>query len=145
MANVITIIAAIVLVLHGLIHLMGTTVYMKLGSIEGLAYKTTLLGERWDVGERGIWVYGVLWVVPAAGFVLAAVAMLAGWEWWRTWLLAVTLLSLVLTLLDFSRGLRRYRRQSCHPGPARPGTAHDRLVWRVNGLFTTEPLYAHVP
>ena len=35
------------LVVHGLIHLMGTVNYMKLGTVQGLTYKITLLG--WDI------------------------------------------------------------------------------------------------
>jgi hypothetical protein len=46
--------AAAVLVLHGLIHLMGTAVYMRLADVQGLSYKTTLLGGRLDLGENGM-------------------------------------------------------------------------------------------
>ncbi len=60
MPKTIIIIASIILVLHGLIHLMGTAVYMKLTRIQGLNYKTTLLGGRWDLGEGGIKVFGAL-------------------------------------------------------------------------------------
>ena len=102
MSKTIIIIASIVLVLHGLIHLMGTTVYMKLTTIEGFAYKTTLLGGRWDLGEGGIQVFGALWALAAIGFVVAAVALLAGWGWWQPVLVGVTLFSLVLTALDWS-------------------------------------------
>lgn len=91
-----------ILVLHGLIHLMGTTVYMKLGSVQGLSYKTTLLGGRWDLREDGIRVFGALWVLPAAGFVLAAIALWAGWSSWRAPLPSITALSLVLTVFDWS-------------------------------------------
>lgn len=49
-----TILAVIVLVLHGLIQLTGTVVYTKLGTVKGLGYKTTLLDGRWDLRERGI-------------------------------------------------------------------------------------------
>ena len=76
-----SIVAAIVLILHGLIHLMGTVTYMKLGTVQGLTYKTSLLG--WDIGENGMRLYGMLWAVAAVGFIVAAVALLAGWEWWR--------------------------------------------------------------
>ena len=75
MAKILTIIAASVLILHGLIHVIGTVVYLKLGMIEGFSYKTTLLGGRWDVGERGTWISGILWAVAAIGFVVAAVAL----------------------------------------------------------------------
>jgi len=101
MLKLLTITAAIILILHGLIHLMGTTVYMQLGTVEGLRYKTTLLGGRWEVGQNGMRIFGALWAVAALGFVLASVAWLAGWAWWSPALLAVTLFSLVLTALDW--------------------------------------------
>lgn len=75
---------------------------MQLTTIEGMAYKTTLLGGRWDLGEAGIRVFGALWVVAAIGFAVAAVALLAGWGWWQPVLVGVTLFSLVLTALDWS-------------------------------------------
>lgn len=102
MSKTIIIIASIVLVLHGLIHLMGTAVYMKLTTIEGFAYKTSLLDGRWDLGEGGIRVFGALWALAAIGFVVAAVALVAGWGWWQPVLVGVTLFSLVLTVLDWS-------------------------------------------
>jgi len=94
--------AAAILVLHGLIHLMGTTVYMRLGNVQGLSYKTTLLGGRWDLRESGIRIFGLLWVLPAAGFVLAAIALWSGWPAWQALLVSVTVFSLVLTVLDWS-------------------------------------------
>jgi hypothetical protein len=93
---------AVLLVAHGLIHLMGTAVYLKLGRIEGLPYKTTLLGGRWDLGEEGMLAFGALWVLPAVGFVLAGAALWAGWPAWRPMLVAVAAFSLVLTLLDWA-------------------------------------------
>ena len=59
---------ALVLALHGLVHLMGTTVYLKLGELEGMPYRTTLLDGRWDLGDGGIRVVGVLWAVAAVAF-----------------------------------------------------------------------------
>lgn len=102
MPKTIIIIASIILVLHGLIHLMGTAVYMKLTRIQGLNYKTTLLGGRWDLGEGGIKVFGALWAVAAIGFVAAGAALLAGWGWWQPVLVGVVLFSLALTILDWS-------------------------------------------
>ncbi len=100
-----TIIGSIVLVLHGLVHLMGAVAYMKLAEIKQLPYKTTVLGGRWDLGLRGTTVYGALWAVAAIGFIVAALALLAswiaGWNWWQPVLLGVTLISLVLTSLDW--------------------------------------------
>ena len=101
MSKIIIIVTALVLALHGLIHLIGPAIYMKLGTVKEIAYKTTLLDGHWDVGASGIWMFGALWVVPAVGFILAAVAMLAGWSWWQPALIGVTLFSLLLTILDW--------------------------------------------
>ena len=48
--RILTTIASIVLIMHGLIHLMGTTAYLKLAEIKELPYKTTVLAGRWDLG-----------------------------------------------------------------------------------------------
>ena len=101
MLRIMLIVATIVLVLHGLIHLMGTAAYLKLAVIQQLPYKTTVLGGRWDLGAGGIAVYGVLWAVAAVGFVVAALAFWFGWAGWQPLLLGVTLLSLALTALDW--------------------------------------------
>lgn len=97
-----TVIVGAVLIVHGLIHLMGTAVYVGHAQIKGLTYKTTLLDGRWDLSEEGIRIFGALWVLPAIGFVAAALALVAGGEWWKAVLIGVALLSLVLTGLDWS-------------------------------------------
>lgn len=102
MAKIALVLAVLVLVVHGSIHLMGTAVYMRLAEVKGLTYKTTLLGGHWDLGEGGIRVFGALWVLPTIGFVAAALALGTGWGWWRPVLLWTTLLSLALTGLDWS-------------------------------------------
>ena len=76
------IVAAIVLVLHGLIHLMGTISYLKLAQVQGLPYKTTVLEDRIDLGAFGIGIFGVVWAVTAFGFVIAAIAILLNRSWW---------------------------------------------------------------
>jgi hypothetical protein len=92
----------VVLIVHGLIHLMGATVYLRLGEVQGLPYKTTLLNGRLNLGSTGIGIFGALWVAPAFGFVLAAVALAFGWSWWLPALLGAALVSLVLTGLDWN-------------------------------------------
>jgi len=101
MSHVLTSSAIAILWVHGLVHLMGAVVYMRLGSIEGLPYKTVLAG-RWDVGAAGVAVFGLLWAVAAAGFVVAGGALAAGAEWWRPMTFAAASLSLVLAVVDWS-------------------------------------------
>ncbi len=93
--------AAVFLILHGLIHLLGTTAYWQLGKIAAVPYKTTLLGGAWDVGDTAILVFGALWLVPAVGFVVGGIAMLAGWPWWSPLVALMAAGSLGLTLLDW--------------------------------------------
>ena len=99
--RIITVIASVILFLHGLIHLMGAAAYLKLTEIEQLPYKTTVLGGRWDLGSSGTAIFGILWAVAAIGFVLTAIALFGNWDWWRAILIGVTLFSLVLTSLDW--------------------------------------------
>jgi hypothetical protein len=101
MSVFISVFVPIILGLHGFIHLIGTAVYLKLTEVEGFSHKTTLLGGRWDLGDKCIRIFGALWVIPTVGFVLVAVTLLAGWGWWQPVLVGVTLFSLVLTLLDW--------------------------------------------
>ena len=93
--------AALVVFIHGLIHLLGFVAYWQLAEIENLPYKTTLLGGLWDVGEAGIRVFGALWLVAAIGFVVAAYGLAAQQDWWRTAMIVMALFSLVLTVLDW--------------------------------------------
>lgn len=101
MNNVLVYVVAAVLVLHGLVHLLGTAAYLELVTIAELPYKTTVLGGRVDIGDAGIRIFGTLWSVAAVGFVLSGVGLLSGWNRWRSLLLGVTVFSLVLTLLDW--------------------------------------------
>jgi hypothetical protein len=106
--------AGIILALHGLIHLLGFTSYLKLATVATLPYKTAVLGGRLDLGAVGTSLFGLGWGVAALGFVLSAAAFLLGWNWWRPALITVTLLSLLLTVLDY--------------GPARAGVALNLVI-----------------
>lgn len=92
---------SIVLAGHGLIHLMGFVVYLKLDSLEGLPYKTTLLNGAWQVGEKGMSLYGVLWLLPLLGFLISAVGLLVGWGQAKKGLVGTAILSLIITFLDW--------------------------------------------
>lgn len=94
--------AAFALAVHGLIHFLGIGVYFELAEFADLPYKTTLAGGAVDVGHVGIRIFAVVTAVAGAGFVVAAAALLGNWRRWRQLLLAVTLLSFVLTALDWT-------------------------------------------
>jgi hypothetical protein len=70
---------AALLLVHGFAHLVGFVVPWKLGKLEEMPYKTTLLGGRWDVGDAGIRGMGVLWLlVGLTLFVLGGTLALTG-------------------------------------------------------------------
>lgn len=101
MTRALLITAVAILVLHGLIHFLGLWAYWPLGSIEGLPYKTRLLGGRWEVGAGGIRLFGVLFALVGVGFWVATWAVVAEAPWGGLALLVVTLCSFALTALDY--------------------------------------------
>ena len=66
--------AAVFLVLHGLIHLMGFAVSWQLATMQELAYRTTIFDGAFDVGDAGARVLGIAWLLAAAVFSLVVCA-----------------------------------------------------------------------
>lgn len=93
--------SAIFLALHGLVHLMGFLVYLRITEMKDLPYKTTLLGGRWELGDPGMRLFGVFWLLPLIGFAVAVYGLYADTSWWRPVLIGATLVSLALTGLDY--------------------------------------------
>ncbi len=86
-------------VLHGVAHLLATSVYWKLNESEELVYQTTILGGRLDLGETGIWIFGLIWLIAGLLTAVAGVGILRQSSWARPLLLGVTLFSLAICLL----------------------------------------------
>ena len=94
-------IAAIYLIVHGIIHLIGFVVFWQIAEIEDISYKTTVLAGRLDIGDVGMRVLGVVWLLIAVAFVIAGVAIFFSPPWWWSFTLAVTIASLIVTLLGW--------------------------------------------
>ena len=97
----ITKIAAIFLILHGVIHLIGFLVPWGFMKIDTFKYTTTTLAGKIDLGPTGKRIEGLLWIVGAIGFVIAGIGLWMVTPWWFTLLVAVTLYSLVLCILGW--------------------------------------------
>lgn len=93
---------SIILLGHGIVHVLGTVVYFELAEVAEFPYKTTLLGGAVNVGDAGMRVFGALWGVTAIGFVIAVGAVLTDWEHWPLLIGAVAVVSLTLTVLDYT-------------------------------------------
>lgn len=91
-------ITAIIILLHGLIHLIGVVTFWKIGLHE--QYSTRVLGTV-NIGERGTYVLGFAWLVATVAYAVAAYAMFIDQEWWRNGLAGVTVFSLALTVLGW--------------------------------------------
>jgi hypothetical protein len=91
----------ILMLLHGIAHLPGFLGAWRLAALEGMPYKTTILAGRLDLGDAGIRLVGAVWLVLALGFVLAALATLAGRGWWWPAALCAALGSLLLSALEW--------------------------------------------
>ncbi len=100
--NIWRMLLAIIIVLHGLVHLMGLVSYLKLGEVQGLPYKTTVLDGRINLGNNGIGIYGGLWGVATLGFVFAAIGLLLNSSWWLPLLTTTAVFSLILTMVDLN-------------------------------------------
>lgn len=90
---------ALILTLHGLIHLIGVMTYWKLTEFEDLPDASTLLDGRFEVGTTLALALGALWLVAMVGFIFGAVGFQLKRTWWPPALLSVTFLSLILCLL----------------------------------------------
>jgi hypothetical protein len=102
MATFVRFVVAFFVFMHGLVHAMYFFVYWPLVHWEDPPYKTTLLWGRWDVGPTGIRLFGVLNLVATVGFIVAAIGLALLTAWWPPVMVAAAVLSLVLTLLDFT-------------------------------------------
>jgi len=92
-------VAALVILLHALIHIIGVVTFWKLGLHD--QYSTKILGGRIDIGERGTYVLGFAWLVATIVNVIAAVVMFADMDAWQTVLAVATVISLVVTVLGW--------------------------------------------
>ncbi len=99
---------ALLMALHGVAHLVGFAVPWGLAHGDELTYKTTLLAGRLDVGDVGIRVVGLVWLVLAVAFVASAVGAFTQQPWWTgaaTWTAVASLGMSLLSLPEARIGV----------------------------------------
>jgi len=89
---------AFVLVAHGVAHLVGFVSSWKLATLSELPYKTAVFAGRIDVGDAGIRVIGVLWLLTALAFLVAASAVSTAMDWAGRFMLGAVITSLMLCM-----------------------------------------------
>jgi hypothetical protein len=89
------------LVLHGIAHLPGFLVPWRLAAPSEMPYTTTVLDGSADLGNVGIRIVSILWLLTAVAFVVAGAATFLQDAAWRTIAITATLASLALTVLGW--------------------------------------------
>jgi len=92
---------AFFLLAHGVAHLVGFVSSWKLATLAELPYKTTVFAGRVDVGDAGIRVMGVLWLLAALAFLVAAFAVATETGWAVRVTLAAVTASLILCVVGW--------------------------------------------
>jgi hypothetical protein len=92
---------AVLLALHGIAHMVGFIGSWHLNPAAGIPYKTTLLAGHVDVGDVGIRSMGILWLLAAIAFLVAAAGTALGTQWWVKTVAVVATVSLALTVLQW--------------------------------------------
>ena len=94
-------ILAALMALHGVAHLVGFAGAWQLAPAKEIPYKTTVLAGHVQLGDTGIRVMGILWLVAALVFIAAAVGAASDATWWIRVALVVTCVSLAMTIVEW--------------------------------------------
>lgn len=97
----------LLLIVHGIAHLVGFVVPWRLVTAPDVPYRTTILGGWVDVGEIGVRSVGVVWLLLALALVVVGIALLVGiWSYpVAMWVLVLSLVMCVIGLPDARIGL----------------------------------------
>jgi hypothetical protein len=95
------IVLSLFLLAHGVAHLVGFVSSFKLATLPELSYKTTVFSGRIDVGEGGIRVMGLLWLLTALAFLVAAGAVATAMDSAPRVMLAAVIVSLTLCVVGW--------------------------------------------
>ena len=87
---------AFVIAAHGIAHLVGFISSWRLATLAELPYKTTIFSGRLDVGDAGIRVIGVLWLLAALAFLIGPIAVTTEASWAGRFLFAAVIASTLL-------------------------------------------------
>ena len=91
----------VVMLAHGLAHLPGFVTAWRLRTLPDFPYHTLVLRGRWDVGDAGMRVLGVLWLAAALGLWVAALGVFTSDARWIPLAFATVVLSAMLCVLEW--------------------------------------------
>ena len=95
------IVLSVLLLGHGVAHLPGFLVDLRLRSSRELPFRTTVLSGAVDIGEAGIKVVGLAWLTVTITFGVLAIAAFVRVPWWPPFAYLAVGLSIPLCLLGW--------------------------------------------
>jgi hypothetical protein len=87
---------AVLMTFHGVAHLVSFVEAWRLIP-QGFPYKTTVLAGHVDLGDVGIRAVGVIWLLVAVGFFIAAIGAVTVSGWWVPMAIGIAVASLLLS------------------------------------------------
>lgn len=93
------VIISVLLILHGIAHTVGFATSWKLANPSG--FKTTVFGGNVDLGEFGIRITGLMWLITGAAFVVLAVAWFTNRSWAMSLAWGTLIVSSLLTIIEW--------------------------------------------
>ena len=93
------VILAALVAIHGVIHLIGFVVPWRIATLDGFAYRTATAGGALDLGDAGVRLVGLVWLVCAVGFIVAGVGIALRATWGLPLAGGLAVVSLVVCLL----------------------------------------------
>jgi hypothetical protein len=91
----------IYLFIHGFAHLVGFVVPWKIAQLEEIPYKTTLLNGNFDLGDFGIRVIGILWLLIALSFFVSSYLIITQNPIWFIFTIVLILVSIIFCILGW--------------------------------------------
>jgi len=95
----IRILVTVYLIIHGLAHIVGFIVPFRLANLPDAPYKTTIMFGTIDLGDTGIRIVGVLWLIAAIAFFYLGIGLFFETSNWMLQTLFITVFSMVLCIL----------------------------------------------
>lgn len=89
---------SVLLFIHGFAHLVGFVVTFKLKHFDETPFKTTLFYGKIDLGENGIKIFGLFWLIFSLAFFLSFLGILYEYTWGDNFTLVISILSLILCI-----------------------------------------------
>jgi hypothetical protein len=94
------IIFALILIGHGFAHLAGFFLPWRI-TTQDIPFKTTILAKSVNIGDLGVRVVGVLWLIAALAFLVSAVSVLTRASWWLPFTGSITAFSFLLCIVEW--------------------------------------------